>query len=168
MQPAFTDFRVDALNIEQFDCGDEQLNRFIVDNAATYVNEGFCAVRILIEQESGQLIGYSAFSPTNIPIDKLPVDYQERYKIDFPVPAWLIGRLAVSKQFQGYKWGEALLFDAMQSILGHADKGAGALIVVDAKNKKVKKFYKKYKFVTLPTGGLRLIKSMHQVRHLLS
>lgn len=56
---------------------------------------------------------------------------------------------------------------ALESIVARSSKGEGALIIVDAKNKKVKKFYKHYDFTSLPNSGLRLILPIRHAKQML-
>lgn len=139
-----------------FDCGEPELNAFIRDEAARFVKLGLSAVKLLIDTDSHRLAGFYAISPLSINIGRLSPAQRELYNVEFPIPAWLIGRLAVDRQYQGSHLGAALLLDAVKNIRSRAAKGAGALIIVDAKNKKIKNFYKKYGFSTLPSSGLRL------------
>lgn len=156
MKLAFTYLGSGISSGYSFDCGEPELNAFIKEDAAHFVELGLSAVKLLVDTESNSLVGFYAISPLSINIQKLSPAQRELYDVEFPIPAWLIGRLAVDRQYQGSHFGAALLLDAMTNIRGRAAKGAGALIIVDAKNKKIKNFYKKYGFATLPSSGLRL------------
>lgn len=139
-----------------FDCGDSFLNDFLTEDAARFVEQGLSAVKLLVDQENSRVVGFYAISPMSIEIGRLSPEQRNQYDVAFPIPAWLIGRLAVDKAYQKQHLGAALLRDAMTNITQRAAQGAGALIIVDAKNKKIKNFYKKYGFSTLPSSGLKL------------
>lgn len=156
MKPAFTYLGAEPPAAGSFDCGEEELNEFIREDAHRFVKQGLCAVNLLIDTESSRIIGFYAISPLSIEAGKLSPRQREQYNVPFPIPAWLIGRLAVDKLYQDKHCGEALLISAMENIKKRAANGAGALIIVDAKNKKIKNFYKKYGFSSLPSSGLKL------------
>ncbi len=142
---------------ELFDCGEPELNSFLRNDAVHFVRQGLSAIRLLVDLDENKVIGFYAISPLCVELRRLSAKQREQYNVPFPIPAWLIGRLAVDRQYQKQQLGGALLLDAMKNIRKRAEKGAGALIIVDAKNKKIKNFYKKYGFTTLASsGGLKL------------
>lgn len=142
---------------ELFDCGEPELNSFISESAAHFVAQGLSAIRLLIDLDNDKLVGFYAISPLCVELSSLSAKQREQYNVPFPIPSWLIGRLAVDKQYQKQNLGGALLLDAMKNIRKRAENGAGALIIVDAKNRRIKQFYKKYGFSTLAScGGLKL------------
>lgn len=143
--------------VAQFDCGEPELNFFLHNEAEHYVKTGLSAVKLLLDRESDRVAGFYAISPHSVKSEHLTREIRELYNVSFSVPAWLIGRLAVDIRYQGIHSGGALLQDALCNIKSRARNGAGAMIIVDAKNKRVKKFYKKYEFSTLAScGGLKL------------
>ncbi len=139
-----------------FDCGDSFLNDFLMEDAARFAEQGLSAVKLLIDQDNARVVGFYAISPMSIEISRLSPEQRNQYDMVFPIPAWLIGRLAVDKAYQKQHLGATLLRDAMMNIAQRSAQGAGALIIVDAKNRKIKNFYKKYGFSTLPSSGLKL------------
>ena len=142
---------------ELFDCGEPELNSFLRESAAHFVKQGLSAIRLLIDLDNNRLVGFYAISPLCVELSRLSAKQREQYNVPFPIPSWLIGRLAIDKQYQKLHLGGALLLDAMKNIRKRAENGAGALIIVDAKNRRIKQFYKKYGFSTLDScGGLKL------------
>ncbi|MCL1801067.1 MAG: GNAT family N-acetyltransferase [Promicromonosporaceae bacterium] len=63
------------------------------------------------------------------------------------VPAWLIGRLAVARNFQGRGLGGEVLLDALETIASAASIGGGRLIVVDPIDERASRWYQRYGFV---------------------
>ncbi len=121
---------------------------------------GLSAIVLMIEHVSRELLGFYAISPTSTDVRRLSQRQREWYNVSFPVPSWLIGRLAVSKKHHKEGLGSILLMDAFKNICTRASKGAGAMVVVDAKNRSVKKFYEKCGFKALPSCGLKLACSL--------
>lgn len=67
----------------------------------------------------------------------------------YPMPAALIGRLAVDQRARGQRIGERLLMDALRRVVDAAKLVACFGIIVDAKDQDAESFYAKYDFVTL-------------------
>lgn len=167
MNIALSSYRPDAYPVDDFACGVPALDDFIRNRASHFVGCGLSAVRVCLDLDARKVVGYAAISPISLAVRKLPAAMAERYGVPFDIPAWLIGKLAVDQGAQGQHLGELLLFDALNDIAKRAEGGAGALVIVDAKDKQVKKFYKKYGFQSLPNMGLRVFMTMEQVRHML-
>ena len=68
----------------------------------------------------------------------------------YPVPAALLGRLAVGELAQGQGLGSILLVDACKRVAAASQTLAVAAIIVDAKSPTAAAFYKHFGFVELP------------------
>lgn len=85
----------------------------------------------------------------------MPVDIIRKLP-KYPIPAVLLGRLAVDQSMQGKKLGAILLVNAMKrALLASATIGMYAL-VVDAKNEKAQSFYQHFGFLPLVDQAMRL------------
>ena len=73
-----------------------------------------------------------------------------------PVPADLIGRLAVDLATQGMGTGQMLLADAIKRTGAVSNDIAICAMVVDAINRQAESFYKRYGFAPLACGSGRL------------
>ncbi|WP_418685606.1 GNAT family N-acetyltransferase, partial [Akkermansia sp.] len=153
--------------VENFSCGEIPLDIFLKEEIYSYREKGLSSIRFLINSDNNTVVGFSAISPCSLPVKSIPPHLSEQYQILFPLPCWLIGRLAVDKPYQRKKIGALLLFDAIKNILTHTQHGAGAGIVVDAKNEEVKNFYLKYHFIALPKRNLKLFLHISQARELI-
>lgn len=94
-------------------------------------------------------------------------EQSKHFNIKFPVPAWKIGMLAVAQKYQRKglatnrkRYGSMLLQEAVHDIQQRAKGGAGALILVDAINKKVKNFYKKFGFTSIPNTSNQMVRPL--------
>jgi predicted N-acetyltransferase YhbS len=74
-----------------------------------------------------------------------------------PIPVMVLGRLAVDKEHQGQKLGEALLRDAILRILQAADIAGIKAILVHAISEEAKKFYLDRGFILSPTDSMTLV-----------
>lgn len=167
MKLAFSDFNAIDINLGNFDCGVAELNDFIKQEAKECITKWLCAVRVLFDQESKQLLGFYSIAPASLEVRRLSVAYQQKMGVQWPIPCWIIGKLAVNQSYQHLGLGKIVLMGALESIVARSSKGEGALIIVDAKNKKVKKFYKHYDFTSLPNSGLRLILPIRHAKQML-
>lgn len=67
----------------------------------------------------------------------------------YPMPAALLGRLAIDQRAQGRGLGEALLLDALDRVAAVAENIGCVGVLVDAKDESVERFYARYDFVTV-------------------
>jgi ribosomal protein S18 acetylase RimI-like enzyme len=91
----------------------------------------------------------------SIDISELP-DHRARRLPRHPVPAALIGRLAVDRAAQRKGLGRLLLADAVQRTVGVSEQLAIHAVVVDAKNEPAREFYRAYGFRSLADQPMRL------------
>ena len=94
-------------------------------------------------------------SATSFEKDELPAELVRRLP-HYPVPAAVIGRLAIDHRSQGRGPGEILLLDAIRRVV-HASNAIGVYaVVVDAKNDRARAFYERYGFRSFPSTPRRL------------
>lgn len=164
MKPIFAYYGVVDVSLNDFRCGVPELDQFLHQDAARFIKQGLSAVKLLIDDDCGKVIGFYAISPALVQIAQLSPRQKAQYNVAFPIPAWLIGRLAVAKEYQRQQFGASLLYDAVSNIQDRARDGAGALIIVDAKDDDVKRFYIKYGFTALSTSRkLKLARPVAEV-----
>lgn len=162
-----TEYKGSIHNCSSFSCGEKALDDFIVNCAELHQAKGLSAIRILLNRSTSSVLGFSAIAPQCISLDSVPKKLLEEYpSISFPIPCWIIGRLAVAKDLHGKGLGEILLLDAICDIVKRARGGAGSIIILDAKNKKVKKFYKKYNFKSFQSNFMRMFITMEDALEL--
>ncbi len=100
-------------------------------------------------------IGYYTLSTLSIKLNQLPEKLARKLP-KHPVPAALIGRLAVSNAAQGQGVGKMLLADAIKRTLAVSDQIAIYAIVVDAINENAKGFYEQFGFTRISDDSPRL------------
>lgn len=149
-------------SIKPFDCGDSDLNGFLleedpsVSNARHHANELLAVTYIIEDETTNQTIAY--FSLLNDKIERKITDNAvwNRLSREIPnikrrksQPAVKIGRLAVSSSYQGKGWGEKII-SFLKQWFTEKNKTGCRYITVDALASKVG-FYKKYGFNILVT-----------------
>lgn len=146
-------------NRRDFDCGETDLNNYLMFTARQHVEKGYAQVWVAVsEPGSAQVIGYYTLSMSAIASEEMP-----RKTGIKKIPAILLGRLAVDNRYRGQKIGIRLLIHAQRSALLLSQKvGVHALIVV-ALNEQAASFYKKYDFEELTTGPLHLYKTIKDI-----
>lgn len=151
-------FRIEALNKRHnrkgFDCGEPALNAFL-QQYASQLQKRFAAQVYVALDEQEQVAGFYSLSVTQIERAQSP-EHLGQFSPYQPIPAALIGRLATNQQHQGQGVGRYLLAHALVTIRQAAALIGIAVVVVDAKNAEVAGFYRRFGFVELEPGGLRL------------
>ncbi len=139
-----------------FICNIEALDKYIHKQAGQDIKR--CISRIFVASlpDSPKVIaGYYSLSTLSIKLSQLPEKLARKLP-KHPVPAALIGRLAVSKNAQGYGISKMLLADAIKRTLAVSDQIAIYAMVVDAIDNNTKGFYEKFGFASLSDNSSRL------------
>jgi predicted GNAT family N-acyltransferase len=142
-----------------FDCGDADLNNFLLDDAVHYLNERM-AVTYTVELH-GQLLAYYCLLNDKVTFDTSEEQsksiwnrFNRKNKIPNPkrrknYPAVKVGRLAVNKSQAGQGLGRFIL-DSIKVILFNKNDVACRFLTVDAYSSAFE-FYKRNGFEFLTT-----------------
>ncbi len=103
----------------------------------------------------GQIAGYYSLSAASFEKDELPAELAKRLP-HYPVPAAVLGRLAVDLSWRGRGLGETLLIDAAHRVLRASAAMAVYALMVDAKNERARTFYERYGFRAFASLSNRL------------
>ena len=148
---------------EGFDCGEPALNDYLHRQATQDMRRGVSRVYVARERGSSRVLGYYTLSAASFGRKSLPEKEAKRLP-HYPVPAALLGRLAVDRSCQGQQWGRYLLFDALNRVLHAAETLAVYALVVDAKNDSARTFYERYGFRRFPDLPSRLFIPIQTLR----
>ncbi|MDR0594238.1 MAG: GNAT family N-acetyltransferase [Bifidobacteriaceae bacterium] len=132
--------------LEGFDCGVADLNQWLKERAALS-ERNHDARTYVVTGEVGDVLGFYCLSTASV--ERGEASGWLARNAPNPVPAILIGRLAVDRGAQGAGLGAALLADAARrarAAAGHA--GARALIVA-AIDESAAQFYEHFGFTRL-------------------
>ena len=150
-------FRIEKLarihEIENFDCGEPELNRFLRINALNNQLAGSAQTYLGLADNS--VIGFYSLAVGQV----LYNNASERLKKGLPrhpIPIMLLARMAVAKNWQGKGIGAGLLKNAMLRTSQAADIAGIRAFVVHAKNEKAKAFYEHFNFAPSPTDEYHL------------
>jgi predicted N-acetyltransferase YhbS len=149
--------------VSDFDCGHQQLNRFLVRFAL--VNQQAGAAQTYVAVSGKTVVGYYSLAVGQVAFDDAPRRLSKGLA-RHPVPMMLLARLAVSTVWQGRGLGSGLLKDAMRRTLQAADIAGIRALMVHAKDETARRFYEHFGFipsVTDPMHLFLLLKDIHRV-----
>jgi ribosomal protein S18 acetylase RimI-like enzyme len=139
-----------------FQCGIEALDRYLKKQAKQDIKRHISRVFVASKPDNPKTaIGYYTLSTLSIELNQLPEKLARKLP-KHPVPAALIGRLAVSNAAQGQGVGKMLLADAIKRTLAVSDQIAIYAMVVDAINDNARGFYEQFGFTRLSDDSPRL------------
>lgn len=147
--------------VDAFDCGQENLNRFLVRNALQNQQSGSSTTYVALAGED--IICYYTLAFGHIEYkDATPRIIKGLGK--YPIPIMLLARLATSVNWQGKGIGRGLLKDAVLRTLQAADIAGLRAIAAHAKDDNARAFYEKYDFAPSPTDDYHMMVLLKDIR----
>ena len=164
-----TERRVEELRpdhpIEGFDCGREELIRYLLRFA--WANQQAGAAQTYLGLAGAAVIGYHTLAVGHVSREAAP-ERLSKGLARHPVPIMLLARLAVDRRWQGQGVGKALLKDAMLRTLRAADIAGIRALAVHAKDEAARKFYQKLDFIPAPTDPMHLFVLLKDVQRIIA
>lgn len=151
--------------IEGFDCGREELNRYLLRYA--FSNQLAGAAQTYVGLAGDSVVGYHTLAVGQVSREEAP-ERLTKGLARHPVPIMLLARLAVDRRWQGQGVGKSLLKDAMQRTLQAADIAGIRAFAVHAKDDEARSFYERFDFVPSPTDPMHLFVLLKDVRRIIS
>jgi GNAT superfamily N-acetyltransferase len=150
-------------NRSGFICGKESLDQYfqrqITQDARRHLATPF--VMVMPDDAIG---GFYTLSSTALRLSDLPEDIARRLPRYPLVPATLIGRLAIDRQYHGQGWGSFLFLDALYRC--SRSEVASSAVIVDAIDDEARDFYVHHSFLPLPDLSYRLFRRMSDIEGL--
>ncbi len=147
--------------VGNFDCGNEELNRFLVRYAR--INQLSNASQTYLGLADGTIIGFYTLTVGQV----LPEESPRRVikgLARHPVPIMLLARLAVSNAWQNRGIGAGLLKDALRRTLQAADIAGIRSLAVHAKDDSAQDFYEHFNFIPSPTDPYHMFLLLKDVK----
>ena len=138
-----------------FSCGEPALNSYLQRQASQDIRRRVAQVFVARGDAPGKIAGYYSLSAASFEKDELPPTLSKRLP-HYPVPAAILGRLAIDLTFQRQGLGETLLLDSIRRVVRASGTLAVYAIVVAAKNDRAVAFYERYGFRAFTTEQSRL------------
>ena len=148
--------------VDDFDCGDEQLNDWLKQRAL--VNQlGRRRCSYVVSDDEGLIRGYYTLSAGNV---SFPLDGGKgRRNMPDPVPVMVLVRLAVDRGAREHGLATSLLKDAVDRVDAMAQHTGIRAMLVNALDDSVRTFYQRHGFqpsvaipevltLRVPTGSL--------------
>jgi GNAT superfamily N-acetyltransferase len=147
--------------VETFDCGREELNRFLQQYALQNQHSGGSQTYVgLVDQT---VVGYYALAVGSVEQEDAPGRVKKGLA-RHSIPIMLLARLAVDHHWQKRGIGAALLKDATLRTLQAADIAGIRALVVHAKDDVAEGFYQHFDFLPSPSDPLHLFLLLKDVR----
>jgi GNAT superfamily N-acetyltransferase len=148
--------------VSGFDCGAEELNRFIERYA--YQSQQSQGTRTYVSlSDDGKLAGFYTLAYGSVDYEDAP-ERTRKGLARHEVPVMVLARLGVAREFQGKGLGKQLLRDALLRTLQAAEIAGLRAIVVHAKDEDAKKFYERYRFEPFPSEPFKLALLLKDLR----
>lgn len=147
---------------DDFVCGYAELDTYIRQYANQDTKKKIAQIFVALVEGNPAIKGYYTISAASFDKAGLPIELAKRLP-HYPVPAAIIGRLAVDRTTQGQGLGEYLLMNAFDRILQASRLIAIHAILADAKDEKAKTFYERYGFRSFTVQPLRMYISLATV-----
>jgi GNAT superfamily N-acetyltransferase len=131
-----------------FDCGRESMNQWFRRHAWANHAAGISRANVICDATTAQIVGYVTLSAGQIERAALPKP-QQRNKPD-PLPATLLGQLAIHKDRQGRGYARSLLLFALRAAL-RVSRDVGSFgVITHPLDDRARGFYARWGFQDLP------------------
>jgi GNAT superfamily N-acetyltransferase len=148
--------------VEGFDCGREDLNRYL--RRFALANQQAGAAQTYLALSGDAVVGFHPLAVGEVAYADAPGRLTKGLA-RHPVPIMLLARLAVSKDWQGQGLGAGLLKDAMRRTLQAAEIAGIRAFAVHAKDESARAFYEHFGFLSSPTDPSHLFLLMKDLRN---
>jgi GNAT superfamily N-acetyltransferase len=139
--------------LDGFDCGKEDLNRFLRRQAWT--NQQAHSVQTYVLAHDLCVVGYYSLAAGSVSHDE-STERLKKGMARHPIPVVLLARLAVDASIHGKGVGSALLKDALMRTARAADIIGARALIVHAKDESAKAFYEHFSFEPSPSDPYHL------------
>ncbi len=147
--------------VETFDCGEADLNTFLVRFALS--NQLANASTTYLALAGEEVVGFYTLVVGEVASTDAP-DRLTKGMARYPVPLMILARLATDRRWQGKGIGKGLIKDAMLRTMQAADIAGIRALAVHAKDDNARAFYEHFDFLASPTDPLHLYLLMKDLR----
>jgi GNAT superfamily N-acetyltransferase len=158
-------FRIEKLRrdhrVEEFDCGKEPLNRFLIRFGLQ------SQLRTYLAFSDDEVVSFYTLAFGDVNYEDAP----ERLRKGIarhPIPLMILARLAVARAWAGKRIGSGLLKDALARTLAAAEIAGLRAFAVHAKDDEARAFYERFDFIASPSDPMHLFVLLKDVRALIS
>ena len=149
--------------VDSFDCGKEDLNRFL--NRQAWNNQQAHSAQTYVLVKDLAVVGYYSLAASAVGHDEA-TERVKRGLARHPIPVILLARLAIDLSLQGKGIGPALLKDALLRVAQAADLIGARALLVHAKDDNAKGFYEHFDFEPSPSDPYHMLLIMKDLLRL--
>lgn len=149
--------------LDSFDCGKEDLNRFLKRQAWNSQQAHSAQTYVLVRDLT--VHGYYSLAAGSISHDEA-TERTRKGLARHPIPVILLARLAVDNSLHGRGFGPALLKDALLRVAEAADTIGARALLVHAKDEDAKGFYEQFNFEPSPSDPYHLLLIMKDLKRI--
>lgn len=149
---------------DTFDCGNVELSRWLRERALS--NETTRSSRCFVTCDGNRVAGFYALAAGSV--ERRNVRGSVRRNMADPVPAVLLGRLAVDQSWQGRGLGADLLHDATLRALRAAQEIGARVLLCHASDERARQFYLHHSFTQSTFDALTVMLDLRKAEALLS
>jgi predicted N-acetyltransferase YhbS len=136
-----------------FDCGRDALDTWFRRHAWNNQESGMSRTSVVCDLDTGAIVGYVSLSAAHIERAWL-AKAQQRNRPD-PVPAVLLGQLAVDHRYQGRGYARSLMFFALTTAVRFSKNIGCFCVLTHPLDDGVRAFYRSFGFEDLPFDPMR-------------
>lgn len=149
--------------LEGFDCGEPDINRFLLEDARIHADAGFSQTWVIARPDDQVVLGFVALSAASQPV-KVKIQGKTKPLLSgilatcpFPAaPVLLLGQLGRRKELTKGGIGSRLLIFAIVKTVELAKQVGVTGLVLDALTDELLGYYRKVKFERLPYPDKRV------------
>jgi GNAT superfamily N-acetyltransferase len=147
-----------------FTCGDERLDRYLKEKAASLADTDQVKVYVVCEAGSTAIVGYFGICAHAVQLSELPDEIKSKLAKYREVSAILLSMMAVATPHQDKGIGTYLLTEVLMLALKISDQLGARFLVLDALTERAKRLYAKFGFIELPGIPNRMIFDLNTAR----
>ncbi len=152
-------------NLDGFDCGKEDLNRFL--RLRAWARQQANSAQTYVLAKDLRVPGFYSLAASSVGFDAA-TDRVKKGLARHPVPVILLARLAVDLHVQRQGVGAALLKDALIRAASAASTIGARALLVHAQDGDAKAFYEHFGFESSPSDSYQLLLIMKDLQRLLA
>lgn len=131
-----------------FDCGRDTLNKWFQRHAWHNQEASVSRTSVVCDTQTGEIVGYVSLSAAQIERVWL-AKAQQRNRPD-PIPAALLGQLAIDRRYQGQGYARSLMFFALTTAVRLSEQVGCFCVLTHPLDDDVRAFYRSFGFEELP------------------
>ena len=149
-----------------FDCGDAELNVFLMRYARQSHDQGAAKTFLAIDDKTRAVLGFYSLAPASLAYHRAPEAVQ-RGLARHEVPGFRLARIAIDRAHQGQGLGGQLLLAAGRRCLMAAAVVGGTVLIIDAKDDRAAALYVSYGAMLLVDAERTLVLPLATIQGLL-